>query len=99
MSGFLLENIPGDLDAITATFSNVDELKRAAYMLHSAIRYYEVSRLTKASEKLELALQQVKDKEMPTLLNLLNGEVTTLNTWHQDNPNVLSSGDKQIKHL
>ena len=51
MFDFLLGNLPRDLDAINAAFSNVDELKRAVYMLHSAARYCEVSRLTKTSEK------------------------------------------------
>ena len=42
MSGFLLENILGDLDAINAAFSNIDEIKRAVYMPHSAVSYFEV---------------------------------------------------------
>ena len=47
MSDFLLDNLPRDLDAINATSSNVDEVKRAGHKLHSAVRYCEVSRLTK----------------------------------------------------
>ena len=82
MPEVLLENIPRDLDSINAAFSNVDKLKSAVCRLHSAVRHCEYTRITKASEKQELALKQAKDKEIPTLLSLLNGEVTTLNTWH-----------------
>jgi HPt (histidine-containing phosphotransfer) domain-containing protein len=66
--------------------------------LHGAVRYCGVPRLAKAIEKLELALKQGNELEIQPLLNLLNGEVTALNTWHHDNPDVLSSGDQQIKH-
>ena len=47
MFDFLPDNPPRDLDAINAKSSNVDEVKRAGHKLHSAVRYCEVSRLTK----------------------------------------------------
>ena len=50
---FLLANLPGGTDAINAASSNVDELKRAAHKLDDTVSYCEVSRLTKAIEKLE----------------------------------------------
>jgi two-component system sensor histidine kinase BarA len=93
----LLVSLPRDLDAINAASGNIDELKRAVHKLHGAIRYCGVPRLAKAIEKLELALKHGKDSEIQPLLNLLNGEVTALNNWHQDNSDVLSSGDQQIK--
>jgi CheY-like chemotaxis protein/HPt (histidine-containing phosphotransfer) domain-containing protein len=94
----LLASLPSDLDAINAASSNINELKRAVHKLHGAVRYCGVPRLAKAIEKLELALKQGNELEIQPLLNLLNGEVTALNTWHHDNPDVLSSGDQQIKH-
>ena len=93
----LLASLPGDLDAINAASSNINELKRAVHKLHGAVRYCGVPRLAKAIQKLELALKYGKELEIQPLLNLLNGEVTALNTWHHDNPDVLSSGDQQIK--
>jgi len=94
----LLASLPGDLDAINAASSNINELKRAVHKLHGAVRYCGVPRLEKAIQKLELALKHGEELEIQPLLNLLNGEVTALNTWHHDNPDVLSSGDQQIKH-
>jgi hypothetical protein len=47
MFDFLLGNLPRDLDAINATSSNVDEVKRAGHKLHCTVRYCKVSRLTK----------------------------------------------------
>jgi hypothetical protein len=47
MFDFLLDNLPGDLDAINATSSNVGEVKPAGHKRHSAVRYCEVSRLPK----------------------------------------------------
>ena len=55
-------------------------------------------RLTKAIEKLYLALKHCGDSEVQPLLILLNDEVTALNAWLQDNPDVLSLEDQQIKH-
>jgi CheY-like chemotaxis protein len=94
----LLASLPSDLDAINAASSNINDLKRAVHKLHGAVRYCGVPRLAKAIQKLELALKHGEELEIQTLLNLLNGEVTALNTWHHDNPDVLSSGDQQIKH-
>ncbi len=94
----LLATLPEDLNAINAASSNTDELKRTVHKLHGAVRYCGVPRLAKAIEKLELALKNGNGSEVQPLLNLLNGEVTALNTWHQDNPDVLSSKDQQLKH-
>lgn len=94
----LLASLPSDLDAINAASNNVSELKRAVHKLHGAVRFCGVPRLAKAIQKLELALKHGKESEIQPLLNLLNGEVTALNTWHHDNPDVLGSGGRQIKH-
>jgi len=94
----LIAGLPRDLDAINAASSNIDELKRAVHKLHGAVRYCGVPRLAGAIEKLELVLKQGNDSEIQVLLNLLNGEVTALNTWHQENPDVLGAGVQQIKH-
>ena len=94
----LLASLPSDLDAINAKSNNVNELKRAVHKLHGAVRFCGVPRLAKAIQKLELALKHGKESEIQPLLNLLNGEVTALNTWHHDNPDVLGSGGRQIKH-
>jgi two-component system sensor histidine kinase BarA len=93
----LLASLPRDIDDINAASSNIDELKRAVHKLHGAVRYCGVPRLAAAIEKLELALKRGNDSEIQALLNLLNGEATALNTWHRDNPEVLSPGDQQIK--
>ena len=94
----LLASLPSDLDAINAASSNSNELKRAVHKLHGAVRYCGVPRLAKAIQRLELALKHGKESEIQPLLNLLNGEVTALNTWYHNNPDVLSSGGHQIKH-
>jgi CheY-like chemotaxis protein len=93
----LLAGLPGDLDTINAASNNIDELKRAVHKLHGAVRYCGVPRLAGAIGKLESALKQDNDSDIRVLLNLLNGEVTALNAWHQDNPDVLGAGDQQIK--
>ena len=94
----LLDTLPEDLNAINAASSNIDELKRTVHKLHGAVRYCGVPRLAKAIEKLELALKNGNDSEIQPLLNLLNGEVTALNNWHLDNPDIFSSEDQPLKH-
>ncbi len=94
----LLENLPRDIDVINAASDNIDELKRAVHRLHGTVCYCGVPRLARAIEKLELALKRGNKSEIRPLLNLLNGEVTALNTWHRDNPDVLGLGIQQIRH-
>lgn len=93
----LLASLPADIDDINAASSNIDELKRAVHKLHGAVRYCGVPRIARVIEKLEVALKHGNDSEIRPLLNLLNGEVTTLNAWHRDNPDVLSPDDRQLK--
>lgn len=85
----LLASLTGDIDDINAASGNIDELKRTVHKLHGAVRYCGVPRLAGTIEKLELALKHANDSEIRPLLNLLNGEVTNLKTWHRDNPHAL----------
>ena len=94
----LLTSLPADLDAINRSSDNLDELKRAVHKLHGAVRYCGVPRLTRAIEKLENSLKRGDETPIRLLLNLLNGEVTALNTWRQDNPDVLASANREISH-
>lgn len=94
----LIENLPWDIDLINTASGNTGELKRAVHRLHGTVCYCGVPRLTSAIEKLELALKHGNKSEIRPLLNLLNGEVIALKTWHRDNPDILNSGIQQIKH-
>ena len=79
--------LPEDQDSINSAAGNKPALKQAVHKLHGAIRYCGTPRLGKAIEKLETALKQDNDDQVPLLLNLLNGEINALLAWARDNPN------------
>ena len=75
-----------DLQLINASSDDASELKKNVHKLHGAVRYCGVPRLARAIEKLESALKQNDEEQIPFLLNLLNGEITALESWYRNNP-------------
>ena len=88
--GMLIKSLPEDQKAINASQTDLTTLKSAVHKLHGAVRYCGVPRLTRAIEKLESALKQAEDEQVLLLLNLLNGEVTSLQNWYRENPDPFS---------
>lgn len=88
----LISGLPDDLSAILKARENLDAQKRAVHKLHGAVRYCGVPRLGSAIEKLESAIKQGDEQQLPLLLNLLGGEITALIAWYSDNPDILTQG-------
>ncbi len=86
----LIAGLPNDQQGINDAASDQVALKKAVHKLHGAVRYCGVPRLTRAIEKLETALKERDEVQVPLLLNLLNGEITALIAWRRDHPDVLS---------
>ena len=82
----LMQSLPEDHQAILASSNDNQELRKTVHKLHGAVRYCGVPRLGRAIEKLESALKQGDEEQIPILLNLLAGEITSLEHWHRENP-------------
>ncbi len=87
----LIESLPQDQKLINDSITDRDALKRAVHKLHGAVRYCGVPRLGRAIEKLETALKQDDEEQVPILLNLVNGEIIALQNWHRDNPSIFDA--------
>ncbi|MBT4161830.1 MAG: hypothetical protein HOE54_11030 [Gammaproteobacteria bacterium] len=90
LMGILVTSLPEDQQSINDSTHDFSELKQAVHKLHGAVRYCGVPRLGRAIEKLESALKQADNDQIPLLLNLLNGEITALEAWYRDHPDPFS---------
>ena len=86
----LVAGLPEEQRAINQVADNYAALNRAVHKLSGAIRYSGVPRLARAIDRLEAALKQNDDFQIPLLINLLNGEIAALLNWHRENPNIFS---------
>jgi CheY-like chemotaxis protein len=85
----LIDSLPADQTAINTVTNDLVALSKQVHKLHGAVLYCGVPRLTAAIEKLETTIKQEDSQHLPLLLNLLNGEITALVSWYQNNPDVL----------
>lgn len=83
--GLLIDNLQQDQRAINQA-EDPAARKAAVHRLHGAVRYCGVPRLNAAVEKLEVAIKQGDEEACRLCLNLLNGEISALTAWYQDNP-------------
>lgn len=85
----LITTLPDDLGKINqAASSGVDdEFRSSVHRLNGAIRYCGVPRLANAIDRLESRIKISIDEASMEALELVNREVTSLLSWHQENPN------------
>jgi CheY-like chemotaxis protein len=84
----LIASLPIDQEAINAAFSagNTEEVREAAHKLLGPVRYCGVPRLTTAVEKVVTIAKTGAATDVERALNILNGEVSSLLLWSQENP-------------
>ncbi|MDA1300598.1 MAG: response regulator [Proteobacteria bacterium] len=84
----LIANLPADQQAINDAFKQGDTqaLRDAVHKLMGAVRYCGVPRLNQAVERVETIIKSGPGPDVGRALNVLNGEVSSLMLWSEDNP-------------
>lgn len=102
MLELLMETLPQDQQSIIDTASNRTdsadsaELKKSVHKLHGAVRYSGVPRLQAALEKLETSLKQNNRDQTKILVNLVIGEITALQQWYRNHPDIIPTRDNTL---
>ena len=94
----LIENLPADQKAINDAINggSPEALRAAVHKLLGAVRYCGVPRLANAVEKMEVMVKTGAAEDIHRALNRLNGEVSSLMLWSQENPDPFDTQEARL---